>query len=87
MGFPQNMTFEGYLNSLRLQMAVTNSRIQDTQLDHEIMHQQRGMVDSVSWVSLDEEAINIVQYQKAYETSSRVISITDKLMQTLINII
>jgi len=41
---------------------------------------------SVSGVSLDEEMTNLMTYQKAYEASSRVISIINDLLQNLVNL-
>lgn len=42
---------------------------------------QRG---AISGVSLDEEAANLVRYQRAYEASAKVISVVDDLLQTLL---
>jgi flagellar hook-associated protein 1 FlgK len=36
-------------------------------------------------VSLDEEVTNLVQYQRAFEASARVLSVADRLLETLIN--
>jgi flagellar hook-associated protein 1 FlgK len=41
--------------------------------------------DSVSGVSLDEEAVNLVKYQQAFEAAARVVSITNQMMETLLN--
>lgn len=41
----------------------------------------------VSGVNADEEAINLLQYQRAYQASARFISTVDELMQTLINMV
>ncbi len=42
--------------------------------------------DSTSGVSLDEEMINLIQYQRAYQASARVLSAVDESIQTLINL-
>ena len=42
---------------------------------------------SISGVSLDEEASNLVMYQRAYEASARIISVVDELASDTINII
>jgi flagellar hook-associated protein 1 FlgK len=39
---------------------------------------------SISSVSLDEEGINIVKYQQAYDASARVITAIDEMLDTLI---
>ncbi len=47
----------------------------------QLTNQQAG----VSGVSLDEEATNLVLYQRAYEASARVISVVDELTSATIN--
>lgn len=42
--------------------------------------------DSISGVSLDEEAIDLVKYQKAFEASARVIKVADELLETILNL-
>jgi len=41
--------------------------------------------DAVSGVSLDEEAMNMIKYQHAYNAASRVITVVDGMIDTLIN--
>lgn len=43
--------------------------------------------DAVSGVSLDEEAINLMRYQRAFQAASRVISATDEMLQQIINMV
>ncbi|RRK02750.1 flagellar hook-associated protein FlgK [Opitutaceae bacterium TAV3] len=45
----------------------------------------REQRDSTSGVSLDEETINLVNYQRAYQASARVITILDDLLNTVVN--
>ncbi|MFN0150903.1 MAG: flagellar hook-associated protein FlgK [bacterium] len=40
--------------------------------------------DAVSGVSLDEEALNLIKYQQAYEAAARVVSIANEMMETLL---
>jgi flagellar hook-associated protein 1 FlgK len=42
--------------------------------------------DSLSGVSLDEEAANLTQYQRSYEAAAKVFSIVDTLMASAINL-
>lgn len=42
--------------------------------------------DSVSGVSLDEEATNLIRFQRAYQAAARMIRATDELFQTLLNL-
>jgi flagellar hook-associated protein 1 len=38
-----------------------------------------------SGVSLDEETVNLMMYQKAYQAAARVITVMDGMLDTLIN--
>jgi flagellar hook-associated protein 1 len=51
-----------------------------------ILAQANAQRDSVSGVSLDEEAINLLQYQKAYEAAARFLKIADDLTQTILSL-
>lgn len=42
---------------------------------------------AISGVSLDEEAINLLAYQRQYQGAARLIQVADELMQTLINLV
>ncbi len=47
------------------------------------LEQQRG---SVSGVSIDEELVNLLKFQRAFDASARMITITDEMLQTLLNV-
>jgi flagellar hook-associated protein 1 len=61
--------------------ATTNNAAQQATLTQ--LTTQR---DSLSGVSLDEEASNLTQYQRSYQAASQVFSIVDSLMATAINL-
>ena len=42
--------------------------------------------ESISGVSLDEEAAKMIEYQKAYDASARLIRTADEMMQTVLNL-
>lgn len=50
-----------------------------------VLQQLNDQRSSVSGVSLDEEAANMMRYQQAYSASAQVISTINSLMQTVIN--
>jgi flagellar hook-associated protein 1 FlgK len=52
-----------------------------------LVQQLRDQVGSVSGVSLNEEAANLVLYQSAYNASARVASVVASLFQTTINMV
>lgn len=42
--------------------------------------------NAISGVSLDEEAANLIRFERAYQAAARVVSITNDLMDTVINL-
>jgi flagellar hook-associated protein 1 FlgK len=51
-----------------------------------ILQQTTAQRDAASGVSLDEEAINLLQYQRAYEAAARFLRIADEMTQTILAI-
>lgn len=43
--------------------------------------------DGLSGVSLDEEALNLMMFQRQYQGASRLIAVTDELLQTLMSLV
>ncbi|NWG13342.1 MAG: flagellar hook-associated protein FlgK [Acidobacteria bacterium] len=52
-----------------------------------VLLQLQNQRDSLSSVSLDEEAVNIIRYQKAYEASARFISVLDGLTEEILRLV
>jgi flagellar hook-associated protein 1 len=50
----------------------------------EIVGQVDALRDQVSGVSLDEEALNLMKYQRAYEASARFFSVIDETLEMMI---
>jgi len=46
-----------------------------------------AQIQAKSGVSIDEELANLVKLQRAYEASARIITVTDELLQTTLNMI
>jgi flagellar hook-associated protein 1 FlgK len=49
--------------------------------------QARALRDQLSGVSLDEEAIHLVEFQRAYQATARMISVLDELTQVAVNLL
>lgn len=62
--------------------AATDSRT----FDNSMLEAIRNKRESVSGVSLDEEAANMIRYQRSYEAGARLIRMTDELMQTILQL-
>ncbi len=47
----------------------------------------QNLRDSASAVSLEEEAMDLIRFQDAYSASARVVSVTNELLQELLNVV
>ncbi|MGI8991242.1 MAG: flagellar hook-associated protein FlgK [Bryobacteraceae bacterium] len=56
-------------------------------LQTNLVAQSRSLRNQISGVSLDREAVQIVQFQKAYEATARLVTILDELTQATVDII
>jgi flagellar hook-associated protein 1 FlgK len=63
---------------------ATNSAAQDA--SSLILQQLQNQRSSISGVSLDEEAANLLRYQHAYEAAARVVSTISEVMDTAVNL-
>ncbi len=59
----------------------------DQQTYGSLLTQARSFRSDSSGVSLDEEAANLIQFQKSYQAAAKLISVLDELTTTLIGII
>ena len=80
-------TFDDYYNSLVSDVGI-EVRKAKVNFDHQslIVTQLDNYRESVSGVSLDEEMVNLIKFQHAYNAAARLISIADELLDTVINI-
>src|SRR5690606_38409671 len=60
---------------------------QDERTRREIVMQVEALRDSVSGVSLDEEAANMIRFQRAYEANAQFFSTVDSVLQTLLTMV
>ncbi len=75
--------YSGLISKLGSASKEAVSGKNNTQL---VSEQLEGQRDSIIGVNLDEEAVNLIRYQKAFEASSRVMSTMNQMLSTLINI-
>lgn len=78
-------TFVGYYGSLASSIGTASSR-NDLALTgaEDSMVQLENMRDAKVGVSLEEEMINLMQFQKGFEASARFISTVDEMMDTIL---
>ncbi len=80
-------TFDDFYNSKVGQIGVaTQSAVHGLEVQKNIMDQLSSTRESVSGVSLDEEATKMIEFQKAFEASARVIKMADEMFDTVLNL-
>lgn len=80
--------FTQYFGSLTSSVgyAVSNANTQAT-AQSQLVAQAQSLQQQVSGVSLDEEAVRLVQLQSSYQAASKVVTVIDDTLQSLINMI
>lgn len=73
---------QGMMNTLGVQSSDAKTTATAAQNVLDTLNAQR---QAVSGVSMDEETVNLMLQQRAYQGSARLISVVDELMQTVIN--
>ncbi|NMB87359.1 MAG: hypothetical protein GYA17_03300, partial [Chloroflexi bacterium] len=77
-----NQYYTAQVTQLGLQTAKAEANAKDRDLIATAMDDQR---QSVSGVSLNEEAAEMVKYQKAFDAASRIMTVIDDMLDTIIN--
>jgi flagellar hook-associated protein 1 len=79
------LTFSGKqaqtITSLGQEVSTARAEVADQKTISEFVRNQR---DSVSGVSVDEEMTNLIMFQNAFQASAKLISMTDELLATII---
>ena len=76
-------SYQNSVNGVATQASAARSNAEATRVVKETLEAQR---ESLSGVSLDEEAINLMRQQRAFQGAARVIAAVDEMMQTLLSI-
>jgi flagellar hook-associated protein 1 FlgK len=79
-------SFAQNLQELRVSIS-TNKESMDFKLDSQsaITMSLQNSLDQISKVDNDEEMINLLQYQAAYEANAKVITALDEMLETVLN--
>lgn len=73
-----------HVETLAIQTSQAQQAFKADQIVRENLEEQQ---QQVSGVNADEEAINLMQFQRSYQASARFISVVDELMSTLLNMV
>ncbi|MCC2641806.1 MAG: flgK [Nitrospira sp.] len=80
-----NATFQSYYSAMAGSFGSTLQGAQRDLEGQEILHDQlQAHRAQVSGVSMDEELINLLKYQRAFEAASKLITTSDEMLQTIL---
>jgi flagellar hook-associated protein 1 FlgK len=74
--------YNNSVSDLGQELSGINTRLSDQETIEKLVSTQR---DAVSGVSMDEELTDMMKYQRAFQASSRVISMINEMLDTIIN--
>lgn len=80
-------TFSDFYAGLASEIGSLRSAASDSlRFDDNLLSELDARRESISGVSLDEEAANLIRYQRSFEAGARMIKVADELLQTVLNI-
>ena len=83
-----NEAFGDYYSQIVFDVGMASRGIQaNLSLQDKVLQQLENQRESVSGVSLDEEAVNLLQYQRSYQASSKLLRVLDSLLEETLNIV
>lgn len=81
-------TFDNYYNSM---VSSVGNEVQHAGMNYDhrtaMVSHLENYRESISGVSLDEEMVNLIQFQLGYDAAAKLISTTDEMLQTLMNMV
>ena len=82
-----NTTFQGYYSAMAGSFGATIQGVTRDLQGQEILHDQLlAHRAEVAGVSMDEELINLLKYQRAFEAASKLITTSDEMLQTILTL-
>jgi flagellar hook-associated protein 1 FlgK len=80
-------TFSSYYGGLVSTIGSMSRAASDSfTFDENLLSELNNRRESLSGVSLDEEAANLIRFQRSFEAGAKMIQITDELLQTLLEL-
>ena len=81
-----SMTFEEYYQAMVGEVGVEGAEARELHTNQEAIHLSvRNQREALSGVNVDEEAIALIQFQRAYQGAARFLNVVDGLLETLLN--
>lgn len=80
-------SFDDFYNSKVGEIGLLTNRANSAmESQKNTLDQLKNVRESISGVSLDEEAAKMIEYQKSYEASARMIKVADEMFDTVLNL-
>lgn len=80
-------TFDEFYNSVVGKVGIQARRAETaSETQRDIVKQMTNIRESISGVSLDEEATKLIEYQKSFDASARLIRTADEMFDTVLNL-
>jgi flagellar hook-associated protein 1 FlgK len=80
-------TIENYYHSLLSSIGIASASVsRDKSFSETMVNEISNIRDSISGVSLDEEMTNLIKYQHAYAAATKLISTSDEMLNTLLEV-
>ena len=80
-------TIEGYYHSMVGSIGIASASVsRDRSFSELMVNELSNIRDSISAVSLDEEMTNLIAYQHAYAAAAKLISVSDEMLRTLLDV-
>jgi flagellar hook-associated protein 1 FlgK len=80
-------TFDDFYNNVVGRVGVVTSRANsEAKSQKDIVDQLQNIRESISGVSLDEETTKMIEYQRTFDASARLIRTADEMMREVIDL-
>ena len=81
-------TINQFLESTIVQVGVrTRANLDRLETEQAFVDDLARRRQEISGVNIDEEVTNLLMFQRAFEASARVITVTDRMLETLVNLV
>ena len=82
------MTLTQYFGQITSNIGQENQTATNNQTSQQqVLAQATTLVNQTSGVSLDQEAVNVLQFQRAYQASAQVLTVINTLADSVLNLI
>lgn len=82
-----NASLDDFYNSMVGRVGVISHKTNTAQLaQQDGLKQLQNIRESISGVSLDEETTKMIEFQKAFDASARIVKAADEMMDTVLNL-